>query len=60
MTGFSTNHSRRGVTILETMAALGLMAMAAVGTVQVLALCATHRLGSDQLLVAQLEAANVQ
>jgi len=60
MTASNANHSRRGVTILETMAALGLMAMAAVGTVQVLALCATHRQGSEQLLVAQLETANVQ
>lgn len=54
------NQHRRGVTILETMTALGLVAMAAVGTVQVLALCAGHRHGSDQLLVAQIEAANVQ
>jgi Tfp pilus assembly protein PilV len=60
MTAFRTIHSRRGVTILETMAALGLMAMAAVGTAQVLALCATHRQASEQLLMAQLEAANVQ
>jgi hypothetical protein len=60
MTGLSANHSRRGVTVLETMAALGLVAIAAVGTVQVLALCAAHRHGSEQLLVAQLEAANVQ
>jgi Tfp pilus assembly protein PilV len=57
---FRTNHCRRGVTILETMAALGLMAMAAVGTTQVLVLCATHRHGGEQLLAAQLEAANVQ
>jgi prepilin-type N-terminal cleavage/methylation domain-containing protein len=53
------NTTRKGFTILETIAALALLAAGSVFTVEVLATCASHRSASRQLVAAQLEAANV-
>ena len=55
-----TNFYHRGMTIVETVVALSLLAMGMVATVQVLGMCAQHGRASQQLMAAQLEAANVQ
>jgi Tfp pilus assembly protein PilV len=51
---------RRGFSIVEAMAAIALLSVAVIATAQVLAVCARQRMTSEQLLGAQLEAANVQ
>jgi type II secretory pathway pseudopilin PulG len=53
-------NSRSGMTIVETLVALSLLAIGLVATVQVLGICAIHRRASEQLLAAQLEAGNIQ
>lgn len=49
---------RRGISVLEATAALALLAAGFIFTAQVLNVWAKQRLAADQLLVAQLEAAN--
>src|SRR3954466_16027250 len=53
------NPNRKGMTILEAIAALTLLAAGSVFTAQVLATCAGHRLAGQQRVAAQLEAANI-
>jgi hypothetical protein len=53
------NPNRKGMTILEAIAALALLAAGSVFTAQVLGTCAEHRLASQQTVAAQLEAANI-
>jgi prepilin-type N-terminal cleavage/methylation domain-containing protein len=50
--------SQSGYTLLETTIALAILAAAFVLVAQVLATCARQRQAAEQLLVAQLEAAN--
>src|SRR5262245_57184626 len=52
-------NKRRGMTILEAVAALMVLTAGLVGTAKVLVLWARERLASEQLLAAQFEAANV-
>jgi len=60
--GFRSSNSpnRRGLAIIEVVAALSLVGAGLLMTAQILVACAQHRLASDQLLAAQLEVANAQ